>query len=173
MKKNFNYIVLLLLFCTSCNGNLSAKKRIDAIAENIVIDSILVKKDDRKLIVFSNKQEIKTYDIALGKSPIGKKHFEGDMKTPEGLYVIDAKSAVSKYHKNLNISYPNKEDILFANSQNKKCGGDIKIHGLPNGRNDDNYTRSDWTWGCIALTNAEIDELFKHVKLGCKILILP
>lgn len=132
-----------------------------------------MKKSDRIMILFSNKKEIKTYQIALGRNPIGKKQFEGDMKTPEGLYFIDTKSAYSKYHKNLNISYPNQADVSFAKSYGKKAGGDIKIHGLPNNYKEENYKRYDWTWGCIALTNTEIDELFEHIKMGCPIFILP
>ncbi|MBK8353020.1 MAG: L,D-transpeptidase family protein [Saprospirales bacterium] len=116
---------------------------------------------------------MKTYTIALGKTPIGKKQFEGDGKTPEGLYFIDNKSAVSKYHKNLNISYPNKDDIKNATASGKSAGGEIKIHGLPNGIHLENYVITDWTLGCIALTNDEIDELFQHIKLGSPILILP
>jgi len=125
------------------------------------------------MVLFSDKKEIKTYNIALGKNAVGKKHFEGDQKTPEGLYFINAKSAVSKYHKNLNISYPNKDDIKYANAAGKKTGGDIKIHGLPNGFNIQHYILYDWTLGCIGLTNEEIDELFVHIKTDSPILILP
>ena len=170
--KIFSLIILLLSFA-NCNGKLDAKKQSTLIDKNVVIDSILVKKSDRLLIVFSNQTKIKSYDIGLGKNPIGKKHFEGDGKTPEGLYYIDAKSAYSKYHKNLNISYPNKDDIKYANENDKSVGGEIKIHGLPNSVQLQNYVVTDWTLGCIALTNDEIDELFEHVKLGSPILILP
>jgi len=172
MKSSFFAFTLLLIVCTNCKGNLSRAKKQDSLA-NITIDSIVVKKEERAMIVFSNNKKIKTYEIALGKNPVGKKHFEGDYKTPEGLYFIDAKSAVSKYHKNLNVSYPNKDDIQYANANGKRAGGDIKIHGLPNSSKEENYTRSDWTWGCIGLTNTEIDELFEHVKMNCPILILP
>ena len=109
----------------------------------------------------------------MGKQPIGKKQLEGDMKTPEGLYFIDARSAVSQFHKNLNISYPNEADSKYAASLQKSAGGEIKIHGLPNGFDEKKYRHSDWTWGCIAVTNSEIDELYKYVKKDCPILLLP
>ena len=83
------------------------------------------------------------------------------------------KNANSKYYKNLNVSYPNNADKNYAVAQNKKPGGDIKIHGLPKNCNEENYTRNDWTHGCIGLTNFEIDELYQHIKLGSPILILP
>ena len=172
VKAIFFTFILFLIICTNCNGKLASNQE-NAIAEHVVIDSILVKKSGRKMIVFSKQKEIKTYQIALGNEPVGKKQFEGDGKTPEGLYFIDAKSAKSKFHKNLNISYPNKEDIKYAATQNKKAGGDIKIHGLPNGFSVKTYVISNWTLGCIAVTNDEIDELFEHIKLGSPILILP
>jgi murein L,D-transpeptidase YafK len=168
-------VILLLTFFLNINCLSNFKKNEDKkpLDKHIIIDSIVVKKADRILIVFSNKKEIKQYNIALGKNPVGHKQFEGDMKTPEGLYIIDTKSAYSKFHKNLNISYPNQKDIAYAVAHGKKPGGDIKIHGLPNNYEEKNYERTDWTWGCIALTNTEIDELYEHVKLNCKILILP
>ncbi len=171
MKFSLFTLFFIILTCSNCNGNLSHAKQ--HILSGIEIDSIVVQKADRIMTIFSDKKKIKSYDIALGKDPIGKKHFEGDMKTPEGLYFIDAKSSTSKYHKNLNISYPNTSDMAYAKEQGKNAGGEIKIHGLPNNFKEENYKRSDWTWGCIALTNTEIDELFEHVKIGCPILLLP
>jgi murein L,D-transpeptidase YafK len=125
------------------------------------------------MTIFFQGKAIKTYTIALGKNPKGKKQFQGDYKTPEGLYYIDAKSDKSQYHKNLNISYPNKADIAQAKKYGRSAGGCIKIHGLPNGFKEKDYTLSDWTWGCIGLTNKEIDEVYTHIKLGAPILILP
>lgn len=157
------------IYCVSHQNN----EILISIPENTVIDSIVVIKSKRTLIVYSEKKEIKTYQVALGRNPVGKKRFEGDLKTPEGLYYIDAKSSTSNFHKNMNVSYPNTEDIKYAATQHKSAGGDIKIHGLPNGYKEEDYEISDWTLGCIAVTNTEIDELFEHVKLGCPILILP
>lgn len=169
MRNFISIFIFLLTGCSYCTSQESTNK----IAEDVVIDSLVVEKSDRTLSIFSNKKKIKEYKIGLGHTPTGKKQFEGDGKTPEGLYFIDAKSAVSKYHKNLNISYPNAEDVKYAKSIGKSAGGDIKIHGLPNAFNPKTYIVSDWTLGCIALSNEEIDELYQHIKLGSPILILP
>ncbi len=168
------FITIYSLFIfTYCNSQERNPVRIKNQPVNSIIDSLVVLKSERTLTVFSKSKKIKTYQIALGKNAIGKKEFEGDFKTPEGLYYIDTKSAASKFHKNLNVSYPNKSDVKYAAAQNKRAGGDIKIHGLPNGFNETKYERSDWTWGCIGLTNSEIDELFEFIKMGSSILILP
>jgi len=125
--------------------------------------------------VFAGDSLIKTYDIALGWEPKGKKHFEGDGKTPEGNYVINNKNAHSGYHKNLGISYPDQKDLDFAQSHNKSAGGLIKIHGIRNGIGwmGRKHLLLDWTNGCIAVTDREIDELYEKTKIGTLIEILP
>ena len=173
MCNNILILIASLCFFTNCNSQETDKESNIPIPEKTIIDSLVLIKSARMLTVFSQSKKVKTYYVALGKHPVGKKEFEGDRKTPEGLYYIDAKSAASKYHKNLNISYPNVEDIKHAATQSKRAGGDIKIHGLPNGYDEKNYERSDWTWGCIGLTNTEIAELFSHIQLGSPILMLP
>lgn len=170
-------LLVLLIFTIFTSVN-SWSKKVESskhifIPIDCIIDSLVVQKAERKLIVYSKGIKIKEYQIALGSQPVGKKQFEGDGKTPEGLYFIDAKSTVSKFYKNLNISYPNSEDIALANAVGKAVGGDIKIHGLPNDINEKDYIISDWTMGCIGVTNTEIDELFSHIKLGSPILLLP
>ena len=97
------------------------------------IDSILVIKHERKMIVYSNNEELKTYKISLGREPEGKKNFEGDQKTPEGVYTIIDKNPNSNFHLNLGISYPNQEDRTNAEKLYKNPGDQIKIHGLKNG----------------------------------------
>jgi murein L,D-transpeptidase YafK len=126
-------------------------------------------------LAYSNGELLKTYKIALGKNPKGAKHYQGDNKTPEGVYTINGKNANSIAYKNLGISYPNKEDVERAKKLGKPTGGDIKIHGMMNGLGfiGGFHTYSDWTNGCIAVTDREIDELFKYVKIGAKIEILP
>lgn len=168
----FLFLVYLCHF-TNCINREENGKNTTTIPDGLSIDSLVIIKSERTLSVFSKTTKIKTYFIALGKNPVGKKQFEGDYKTPEGIYSIDAKSASSKYHKNLNISYPNEEDTKYAAAQQKRAGGEIKIHGLPNGYNEKNYIRYDWTHGCIGLTNSEIDELYKHIRIGSPVLILP
>ncbi len=139
--------------------------------EGVIIDKILVEKSKRKMYVYSNNQLIKTYRISLGKVPNGAKEFEGDKKTPEGLYSINDKNPNSDYHKNLGISYPNKQNVEFARKHNMNPGGQVKIHGLNRkvswiGRF---HLLIDWTAGCIAVTNSEIDELFDAVSIGTPI----
>lgn len=141
--------------------------------KNTQIDSIIVFKYNRQLSVFSKGKLIKTYTISLGKSPMGAKQFQGDNKTPEGVYFINGKNAHSIAYKNLGISYPNKKDIKNANG--KSTGGDIKIHGLMNNFwFVGNFHRFfDWTNGCIAVNNSEMEELFNAVSVGAKIEIKP
>jgi murein L,D-transpeptidase YafK len=142
---------------------------------DIQIDNIVVYKSKRQLLVYSNKQLVKTYKIALGRQAVGSKEFEGDKKTPEGIYYIDAKNPNSGYYKNLGISYPNKDDIENAKKLGKPTGGDIKIHGLRNktGFIGKFHRWFDWTLGCIAVTNSEMEELYQAVKIGTRIEIKP
>lgn len=165
-------IFLPLVICIAATGYGSKAGYLPASA---IVDSLVVIKHSRTMLVFEHGILLKKYKIALGKQPVGTKHFEGDMRTPEGLYYINGKNAQSAYHKNLGISYPNSSDRLFARKAGKPTGGDIKIHGL---RNDQAYlgrfhTITDWTDGCIALSNDEIDELFVHINTGIPIYILP
>ncbi len=142
---------------------------------DIQIDNIVVYKSKRQLLAYSNEKLVKIYKISLGKQPIGDKEFEGDKKTPEGIYFINDKNPNSGYHKNLGISYPNKDDIENANRINKPVGGDIKIHGLRNrvGFIGKFHCWLDWTLGCIAVTNQEIDELYNAIEIGTPIEIKP
>ena len=139
------------------------------------VNKILVIKHKRKLYLYHNDEVVKKYSISLGKQPIGHKEFEGDMKTPEGIYKIDSKSLTSSYHKNLGISYPNKKDKAYAKKIGKSPGGQIKIHGLPNNKKwlGKLHLLKDWTYGCIAVTNKEIDEIFSLVSIGTVIEIRP
>jgi len=147
----------------------------DKLPDDIQIDKLVVYKSKRQLLAYSNGQLVKTYKISLGRKPIGDKEFEGDKKTPEGLYFINDKNPNSGYHKNLGISYPDKDDIENAKRLGKPTGGDVKIHGL---RNKTGFIRKfhrwfDWTLGCIAVTDEEIDELYNAVKIGTEIEIKP
>ncbi len=140
------------------------------------IDKIVVRKSVREMDVFYQGKLLKTYPIALGKNPIGHKEFEGDMKTPEGRYTIHDRNANSGYHKNLGISYPNEADIAHAASHGKSAGGAIKIHGIKNGYGNivgEKHLLKDWTHGCIAVTDREMDELFVAVVDNAVIEILP
>lgn len=139
------------------------------------IDKIIVLKSKRKLLVLNGNQILKEYKISIGKIPVGAKHFEGDYKTPEGIYTIESKNPQSGYFKNLGISYPAEKDIKYAKENGKKAGGLIKIHGLKNGKGfiGKFHRWTDWTNGCIALTNQEMEELYTNVKVGTVIEIKP
>jgi murein L,D-transpeptidase YafK len=175
-------LLTLLLSITSANTYAASNVKL-----------VRVFKSERRLeLVNKDNQVIKTYKIMLGRQPIGKKTREGDNKTPEGVYELDLKNSDSNYHKALHISYPNKMDKLKAKLSRVKPGGDIMLHGLPNdfkeltswletvglGNVGDDIIRSsilyfDWTWGCIAVTDAEIDEIYSMLDVPTKIIINP
>jgi len=140
------------------------------------VDYIVVNKNERELLVFNkNNKLLKKYNIALGFEPKGKKEVQGDGKTPEGIYFINDKNPNSIAYKNLGISYPNSADIENSKLLSKPSGGDIKIHGIMNkwwfiGKI---HCLFNWTNGCIAVSNSEIDELYYNVPIGTKIIINP
>ncbi len=140
-----------------------------------VVDKLVVYKSKRQMHAYSGNELLKIYTISLGKNPIGHKQYEGDNKTPEGTYTINDRNANSGYHKNLGVSYPNEEDIEFAKKMGKSAGGAIKIHGLRNrkGYIGKFHRWKDWTAGCIAVTDAEVDELYEAVKQNTAIKIIP
>lgn len=125
--------------------------------------------------VYNHGRLLKSYHVCLGFAPEGAKHFRNDGKTPEGTYHIDGKNPNSHYHKALGVSYPSAKDIEYVHRHSKPTGGDIKIHGLPNGYGHlaEDYVKEDWTLGCIALTNEEVDEVYKYTAVGTIINILP
>ena len=142
------------------------------LSSDVQIDSIVVYKSKREMEVYSSSELLKAYRISLGREPVGAKEFEGDKKTPEGLYFINDRNPNSRYHKNLGISYPNDDDIEYAKRFGKSAGSDIKIHGI--GKYVPIIAHlTDWTLGCIAVTDEEIDELYNTVKIGAKINIKP
>jgi murein L,D-transpeptidase YafK len=125
-------------------------------------------------MVYDNGKMLKVYNISIGKRPVGAKEVQGDNKTPEGIYVINSKNPNSGYHKNLGISYPNEKDMANAKKQGRSPGGDIKIHGYRNGLALGNLNiKYRWTYGCIALNNRDIDELYHMIKIGTTIEIIP
>jgi len=135
------------------------------------ISCLVVYKSRRKMEAWSGNELLKTYTISLGKDPIGHKQFEGDCKTPEGIYHIYGRNPNSAFYKNLGISYPNPDDSAHAEKLGKSPGGDIKIHGLRNGRGYRGklHRWKDWTAGCIAVTNNEMEELYGAVEDGAVI----
>lgn len=151
-----------------------ARKNIK-LAPGTKIDKLLVEKSDRVMYAYFEDSLLKSYPISLGFNPEGHKQFEGDGKTPEGVYTINDRNPNSGYYLNLGISYPNADDKEFAAAQGKSAGGDIKIHGLPNNKPNVGkaHLLKDWTHGCIAVTNEEMDELFHMVVDGAEIEIKP
>ena len=147
----------------------------DKLPKYVTINKIVVYKSKKQLLAYSNGQLMKTYKISIGLQPIGDKQFQGDNKTPEGIYFINDKNPNSNYHKNLGISYPDKYDISNAKRLGKSAGGDIKIHGfLTNFGFISKFHRwIGFTYGCIMVTNEEIDELYNSVKIGTRIEIKP
>lgn len=128
------------------------------------------------MTLLANGRAQKVYRFALGWNPIGHKQEEGDGKTPEGVYTIDFHKADSDYHLALHIFYPNATDTARAAARGVSAGGDIMIHGLPNGAGAEAAARhrtSDWTAGCIAVTNEEIEEICRRVRDGTPIEIRP
>jgi len=138
-------------------------------------DKILIEKKERRLTLISKDKVLKMYKVALGGNPNGPKEREGDNKTPEGTYVIDSRNKDSRYHLSLHISYPNEEDKKRAKELGVLPGGDIMIHGIKNGFGwiDRFHTQVDWTEGCIAVTDGEIEEIDKLVPDGTVVEIRP
>ena len=139
------------------------------------VDRILIEKSARRLMLISQGEVIKTYKIALGGNPLGPKERQGDNKTPEGVYVIDARNRDSRFHLSLHISYPNERDRDRARELGDSPGGDIMIHGVKNGFSwmGDAHAGVDWTKGCIAVTNEEIEEIARLAPNGTIVEIRP
>ena len=160
---------LIPLFLAAC-GTAHAQPPLSA---GTTVDRLLVDKSDRVLIGYAQGREVVRYtDVRFGDAPIGHKRFEGDERTPEGDYRISGRNPNSRYHLSLRISYPNAADRAYAKARGRSPGGDIFIHGQPNGRPGPPIAR-DWTDGCIALSNAEIKQLWDIVPDGTPITIRP
>lgn len=138
-------------------------------------DSVLILKRERKLVLLKSGEPIREYHIALGGNPIGKKTHEGDARTPEGTYIIDYRKSDSSFHKALHISYPNGQDLALAKAGGLDPGGLIMIHGLRNGLGFVGrwHRIVDWTNGCVAVTNPEIEEIWTAVPDGTPVLLRP
>lgn len=144
-----------------------------AVAESATL--VLIEKESRRLTLLDGDNVIKSYSIALGDAPEGPKRCWGDEKTPEGHYHISERNPGSAFYKSLRISYPSKEDRQKAAFLKCPPGGDIMIHGLPNGRGwlGAFHRLIDWTDGCIAVTNSEMDEIWRLVPNGTAVQIKP
>lgn len=141
----------------------------------LLADRVLVLKKDRTLQLLSPGKMIKTHKIALGGDPVGPKERQGDHKTPEGIYVLDSRNPHSQFYKSIHISYPSAHDRSAARKNGVSPGGDVFVHGLPKGYGwiGSGHRLKDWTDGCIAVTNEEMDEIWQAVPDGTVIEIRP
>lgn len=139
------------------------------------IDRILIKKSERKLIALSGGKVAETMSVSLGKEPVGQKHVQGDNRTPEGVYRITEHKRDSRYYRALRLGYPTDKQAAKAKARGIDPGDDIMIHGLPNGLGALGRVHlwMDWTSGCIALTNAEVDWLYQNTHDGTVVEIQP
>jgi murein L,D-transpeptidase YafK len=158
----------LILF----SGGMTAQGAVQAVRQ---ADRVVVLKKERQLELLSHGTVIKTYNVALGSDPVGPKTRQGDHKTPEGVYVLDFRNPHSKFYKAIHISYPSEHDRVLARQKGVSPGGDVFVHGLPNGFGAIGaaHRLKDWTDGCVAVTDDEMDEIWKAVPDGTQIEIRP
>jgi murein L,D-transpeptidase YafK len=138
-------------------------------------DRVIVTKQERTLTLLSRGRVLKTYKVALGGDPAGPKSRQGDHRTPEGTYVLDRRNPHSQFYKSIHISYPDAKDRARAGKMGVSPGGDVYVHGLPNGYKwvGVSHRLRDWTDGCIAVTDEEMDEIWRAVADGTPIEIRP
>ena len=168
--KQYLFLSLIIPFFLFANTEPFSKSK------DIKADLVTVVKSERKLYLSCKGKILKKFDISLGKNPVGPKIVQGDKKTPEGKYKLDYFKANSSFYKALHISYPNRSDYKNARKLGKSPGGAIMIHGQPNNKKIEKsffQLYHDWTAGCIALENSEMDEVLRLVKVGTPIHIKP
>ena len=138
-------------------------------------DNVLVLKSEKRLYLIRDGERFASYPVTFGGQPTGHKQQQGDQRTPEGSYILDYKNPYSKYYKAIHISYPNKQDRINAARLGVDPGGDIMIHGQPNGWEWASPVTQlfSWTDGCIALTNENMDILWNSIDPGTPIEIRP
>jgi murein L,D-transpeptidase YafK len=169
-------LVVLLVVCLAAGGVAAyAYLNVNPLPRDAVADRLLLEKSARRLTLLRNGKPLKVYRVALGGEPNGAKEYEGDQRTPEGIYSIDFHKPDSDYHLALHVSYPEQHDIDRAAKEGLSAGCDLMIHGLPNGRGwiGRFHRRSDWTAGCVALTDFEIEEIYRAVPDGTPIELRP
>jgi len=138
-------------------------------------DRIVIEKAAHVMTLYRGEEKLRTYKVSLGGEPKGAKTRQGDHKTPEGTYTVDARNANSHYYRSLHVSYPNAADRERAKKLGVSPGRDIMIHGLPNGEGfvGKAHLLHDWTDGCIAVTDEEMDEIWELVPVGTVLVIRP
>lgn len=138
-------------------------------------DLVVIHKAAHQLELWRSGETILRFRVALGFDPVGHKQYQGDGRTPEGVYTIIEKKKKSGFHRALMLNYPNESDRQSAAAKGLTPGGNIAIHGMPNGTTPDmiDHPNTDWTEGCIALTDPEIDAVWARVDTGTPVLIMP
>ena len=138
-------------------------------------DLVVIRKAERRLDLYRGAKLLKSYSVSLGRNPLGRKQQQGDGRTPEGEYRLDYRKADSSFHRALHISYPAPLDIASARVYGRSPGGLVMIHGLKNGLGwlGRLHLAVDWTDGCVAVTNIQIEEIWRAVPDGTKILLKP
>jgi murein L,D-transpeptidase YafK len=140
-----------------------------------VVDRVVVRKGERRLLLMHGGEVVRAYHVALGLNPVGQKERSGDFRTPEGTYRLERRNPRSDYFLSIKVSYPNRADVRRARSRHWDSGGSIMIHGLPNylKHEPDYYQSHDWTDGCIAVSNADMVEIWMLTPDAAPIDILP
>jgi murein L,D-transpeptidase YafK len=164
--RKLSVLVLFALVCFTCQAFSADAAPLPASA---AADKVLVLKSQRKLYLMQGGKILKRYKVSLGGHPVGPKIREGDRKTPEGKYVLDWHNAESQFYKSIHISYPNTKDLARAEKLGVPPGGDLFIHGQPNNFNGPGKQPGDWTDGCIAVSDQEMDEIWRAVADGTPI----
>ena len=166
-----NEAITFVLTCFSC----ALLPPHTSLPTGVKADRVVVFKKERTLTLMRHGETLKVYKVALGSEPLGAKQRQGDHKTPEGSYVLDRRNSKSRFYRSLHVSYPDARQKTLASQHGINPGGDIMIHGLPNGFGwlGKTHLVKDWTDGCIAVTNEEMDEIWMAVDDGTPININP
>lgn len=169
------FLALLAAVLVTCGAAAAEDAGSPRLPDGTLADWIVIDKSERRLTLFRRGRALKSYEVSLGRDPIGPKQQQGDGRTPEGRYVIDYRNRASAFHRSLHISYPTPAEVRSARRRGVPPGGDIMIHGLPNGMGAIGrlHLADDWTEGCIAVTNEEIEEIWRVVPDGTEIEITP
>lgn len=164
MRRKFPMLFLLLGCCLLLPTLASAN-----------VDRVVVKKSARKLFLYAGDELLRSYEVALGRNPVGHKERRGDFRTPEGKYLLDWRNPQSRFYRSIHISYPNENDRRRAAAMGVDPGGSIMIHGVPNRYRDNQefIISLNWTEGCIAVTNKDMEEIWALVADNTPIEILP
>jgi murein L,D-transpeptidase YafK len=169
-------VVLFAMLAVSIAGTVFAlEESVTPLPDNVFADSIVVEKSAHRMSLFKSGEPLRTYKIALGRGGPERKSQEGDARTPEGAYYIDSRNPQSGFHRALHVSYPDANDVAAAHARGVSAGSDVMIHGIRNrlGWLGSLHRLVDWTAGCIAVTDSEMDEIWRVVPDGTPIVIKP